>query len=592
MSRLAPSCLAFLALVGACDGSFTSNDNDGDNGSITEIALDCDVDGVNTNPFTVADALADNAADHEVLDDYSYDESASTTITLTGTSATVTGSGASANGGVVSISAPGTYIVSGTLSDGQIVVDSDDDGLVQLVLAGAAITSSSDSGIRVDQADRTVLILAAGTSNTVTDGSSYPTDAEQNAAVWSDDDLSIGGSGALTVIARFEDGITSKDGLVIREGTLTITSPDEGIRGKDYLVVHGGTLDVTAGGDGLKSDEDEDADLGYVLIEGGSITVDSDGDAITAETDALFTGGALSIRSGGGASVSPGDDSAKGLKAGVLLVVDGGEFVIDASDDGVHSDGDLVVNGGSLDVSTADDGLHAELTLTINGGVVVVPQSYEGIESVLGDLTVNGGIVDVTATDDGINLSGDGDDPNGVESAGDPYDMVFNGGMVAVVAGNDGVDSNGSMIMTGGCLAISGPTPGTTPEQGAIDYNGDFQITGGFLVAAGAAGRMAQTPSASSTQPTVAFTFGSTQSAKSVFALQNLVETVAMRPSKEFSSLVISTPWLTVGSEVSLYEGGTLTGDPLGGVADADSYSGGSLVETVTVSSIVTAVSL
>ena len=579
--------LTTLALtLAACD----STSADVGDATLALTALTCDVDGVNATPFTVADAMLDNAADHEAADDYTYDATSATTIALSGTSAAITGAGAAASGGVVTVSAPGTYVVSGTLSDGQIVVNSPADGTVQLVLAGASITSSTDSGIRVDEGNKTVLILADGTTNTVADGVTYADAVEQNAAVWSDDDLSIGGTGALVVTASFEDGIASKDGLVIAAGTITVTAPDEGIRGKDYLVVRGGTLDVTAGGDGLKSDEDGDADLGYVLVAGGTITVDAQGDAVTAETDALVTGGTLALRSGGGAGVTPGDASTKGFKAGVLAVIDDGALTIDASDDGVHSDGAVVLNGGTVEIATADDGVHAELTLTINGGDVTVSQSYEGLESVLGDLVINGGTIDVTAADDGLNLSGDGDDPGGVETPGDPYDMVFNGGRITVTAGNDGIDSNGFIVMTGGCLAIDGPVPGTRPEQGAIDYNGDFEITGGVLVAAGAAGRMAQTPGTASTQPTVAITFSSVQSAGTVVSLQGDGGALAVAPGKTFQSLVVSAPWLTTGTSVDLYRGGSASGDTMGGLFDGGTLNGATLLESLSLSSIVTAI--
>ena len=580
---------ALLLPLAACDGG-TSGGAPADAIALSD--LSCSVEGVNTDPFTATDALADNAADHEIAGDYTYDEASATTISLAGTSATVTGSGAMASGGVVTIAAPGTYVVSGTLSDGQIVVDSPDDGVVQIVLAGASITSSTDSGIRVDQADRAVLILADGTSNAVADALTYPATAEQNAAVWSDDDLSIGGSGSLTVTASFEDGIASKDGLVIREGAITVTAPDEGIRGKDYLVVRGGTLDVTAGGDGLKSDEDEDADLGYVLLTDGTITVQAGGDAVSAETDALVTGGTLALRSGGGAGVTPdAEASAKALKAGVLLVVDGGTLTMDASDDGVHSDGDVVLNGGTMEIATADDAVHAGTTLTVNGGELLVTQSYEGLESVLGDLIVNGGTITVSATDDGFNLAGDGDDPGGVQTPGDPYDMEFNGGRVTITSGNDGIDSNGSIVMTGGCLAISGPVPGTRPEQGAIDYNGDFEITGGVLVATGAAGRHAQTPSASSSQPTLAITFSSAQSAGTVVSVQNGPDALAVAPGKTFQSVVVSAPWLSPGDAASLYRGGTVTGST-DALSDGGTLDGSTLLETVTLSSAITSVTL
>ena len=517
---LAP--IVFMAGCSEDDITDPTNDNgSGDADPITLTSFASDIAGVNDDPFTVADALVENNADHEVSGDYTYDVATATAITLDGTSVTVDGTGATASGGIITVSEPGTYVLTGTLTEGQVIVDSPDNGTVKIVLSGVSIASSTDAGIRVDEADKAVLILAEGTTNTVTDGATYPASAEQNAAVWSDDDLSIGGSGALVVVAQFEDGIASKDGLVISDGTITVSAPDEGIRGKDYLVVRGGSLDVTAGGDGLKSDEDEDAGLGYVWIAGGAIVIDAAGDAVTAETDALISDGMLFVRSGSGASVTPDDDaSTKGIKGGVLVVVDEGTITVDASDDGIHSNGTAVVNGGTIEIGTGDDGVHAELELTINGGELTITQSYEGIESVTGDLVINGGIIDVTASDDGLNLSGDGDDPNGVEGAADPYDMVFNGGRITITAGNDGIDSNGSMVMTGGCLAIDGPVPGTRPEQGAIDYNGDFELTGGILAAAGASGRMAQTPGTASTQPSLAITFSSSQSAGTLITIK------------------------------------------------------------------------
>ncbi len=215
-------------------------------------------------------------------------------------------------------------------------------------------------------------------------------------------------------------------------------------------------------------------------------------------------------------------------------------------------------------------------------------RSYEGIEVVLGDLVVNGGTITVVATDDGFNLSGDGDDPNGVESAGDPYDMIFNGGRIIVTSGNDGIDSNGSIVMTGGCLAINGPAPGTRPEQGAIDYNGDFEITGGILVAAGASGRMAQTPGTASTQPTVAVTFSSSQSAGTLVSLQGDGAALAIAPGKAFQSLVISAPWLKTGDEVRLYRGGSVSGSIADGLFDGGMLGDAALLEAATLSSIIT----
>src|SRR5690606_28538645 len=103
---------------------------------------------------------------------------------------------------------------------------------------------------------------------------------EPNAALYSTADLTITGTGALEVHGNANDGITSKDGLVIESGTITVDAVDDAVRGKDYVVVSGGTLDLTAGGDGIKSDNDEDAALGYVYVADGDVTVTAGDDGI------------------------------------------------------------------------------------------------------------------------------------------------------------------------------------------------------------------------------------------------------------------------------------------------------------------------
>ena len=585
---LAALALLTLAACDATDPGTEAGEVDGD-ALFALSSLSCSVDGVNSDPYTVADAMADNDSDHEDADDYTYSAASATTVTLSGSSISVTGSGATASGSTVTIAEPGTYVLSGTLDDGQVVVDSPDDGTVQLVLDGVSIANSGDSGILVVEGDKTVLVLADGSTNTVSDGASYPADAEQNAAVWADDDLSIGGSGSLTVTASFEDGIAGKNGFVIAGGTITVTAPDEGIRGKDYLVVRGGTLDVTAGGDGLKSDEDDDAEHGYVLVEGGTVTVEAAGDALSAETDALVTGGTLVLSAGGGGTVTPDDDvSTKGLKGGALVVIDGGTLVIDTSDDGVHSNSTVVINDGSIEIATGDDGVHADSTVTVNGGDLVVTRSYEAIENGTGYLTFNGGTARLTASDDGINVAGTGDSRPGGGTNG-AYVLVVNGGRISVDAEGDGLDSNGSIEMTGGCLLVSGPT---RSGNAAIDYDGSFDISGGVLAAAGPSG-MAQMPGSGSSQPSLGIRFSSTPAAGTVFALHGEDgEALAVAPSKAYPTMVVSAPWLGTGETVGVYLGGTASGLADDGIADGGSYSGGALQDEVAVTSVTTTVTL
>ena len=133
--------------------------------------------------------------------DASWDEKSAVKITLNGDSVTADDKNVEVDGRKVTITGAGTYVLSGTLSDGQIVVDSDDKDSVRLVLNGAEITCSNSSAIWVKAGD-TIITLADGTENTLTDGAEYTTDSEDEepkAAVYAKDDLNINGSGSLTV---------------------------------------------------------------------------------------------------------------------------------------------------------------------------------------------------------------------------------------------------------------------------------------------------------------------------------------------------------------------------------------------------------
>ena len=307
---------------------------------------------------------------------------------------------------------------------------------------------------------------------------------------------------------NFNDGIASKDGLVIASGTIAVTAADDGIRGKDYLVVRDGRITVNAKGDGLKSDDAEDATKGYIAIENGALKITAGGDAIQAETDVVVAGGTLTLSSGGGYKARVDENtSAKGIKGVASVVIDGGTFAIDAADDAIHSNDRIVINGGKFVMATGDDGIHADATLKINGGDIRITNSYEGIESAV--ITINGGDIHLVSSDDGLNVAG-GSEGSGMGQPpapggrpgrpGGPGQDAFtytgkqylyiNGGYVAIEAGGDGVDVNGAITMTDGVVIVNGPIQ---QMNSALDYDAFFNISGGFVVAAGSAG-MAQAP--------------------------------------------------------------------------------------------------
>ncbi len=349
-----------------------------------------------------------NRQTHETDDDYSWDNNSIVTITLSGQSAASRGDGVTITGNQVTITAAGTYSLSGTLSDGQVIVDTKDEETVKLILDGVDITSMNSAPLYIADAEKVVLILAENSENTLTDGSDYAYENEEedepNSALFSDADLTLFGSGSLTVNGNYNDGITSKDGLIIAGGNITVNAVDDGIRGKDYVVVKDGTLTITATGDGLKADNEEDAALGYITVSDGSVTVTAGGDAISAQTDVLISGGTFNLAAGGGSGTWLDEStSAKGIKGLASVIVDGGMFNINTADDGVHSNGDITVDGGTFQIASGDDGMHADAALTINNGEIVVSESYEGIESAV--ITINDGSLHINASDDGINVA-------------------------------------------------------------------------------------------------------------------------------------------------------------------------------------------
>jgi hypothetical protein len=543
--------------------------------------------------------------------DASVSDSDMSYIKLEGDSITFEGSGATVSGNIVTITSAGVYSISGTLNDGQVVVDTADEEKVELVLNGADITCFTSAPIYVSNAEKTVMTLAEGTENYATDGASYIFEAESdepNAAIFSKDDLTINGKGSLTVNANYNNGIASKDDLKITGGTITVNAVNDGIKGRDSIAVKDGTITINAGGDGMQSNNDEDAEKGYVAIEGGTLDITADLDGIQAETSLLVSGGDIAITSGGGSieSRSGGgfggrgmggnpnktDESAKGLKAGVDLTITGGEIQISSLDDALHSNVRITINGGDMLLASGDDGVHADEMLTINGGNLRITQSYEGLESMI--ITINDGDIRIAASDDGINaVSGSGGAAaggmpgrgRGMFESGDNY-LYVNGGYIVIDSVGDGLDINGSISMAGGVVIVNGPT---FHGNGPLDYYGAFEITGGFLVAVGSSG-MAQAPSPSSTQYSVMHTFPSPQAAGTMIHIEaeDGEEILRFVPTKAYQSVVLSSPKLKNGSTYKVYSGGSSTGTVTDGLYSGGTYTAGTEIASFTISSMVT----
>lgn len=559
----------------------TGTDN-GTSGTDTTVTEDASL-----STTTCASVMAANAADHEESTDCSYDAASVVHITLAGdTIMADAGAGVTINGSTVTINTAADYMITGTLNDGRIIVDTGDDKVVRLILNGVNVTNTGNSPLSVMDAEKTVIILVDGTVNTFTDGATYPDDEDANAAVYSEKNLTICGTGTLQVNANYNDGIGVKDGLIISSGNIVVNSlVDDGIRGKDYLVVKGGNITVTCAGDALKSDNAKDATLGYICVEDGVFNITCTDDGFQAETDLVIYGGTFSITSGGGSGVTA-NDSAKGMKAEVMLVIDDGTFDIDASDDSIHSNDSLVINGGSFDITTGDDGIHAENGIGINGGDIGISKCYEGIEAI--SIVINDGNIYVVSSDDGLNVAGGNDSSGwgGAFAGTDDYYLNIHGGDIAIYSSGDGIDSNGSVTMTGGTVKIHGPI---SSNDGAIDYDTFFKMTGGFIVAAGSSA-MAQTPSSTSSQYSVRVNMASVKAAGTLFHVESSTGTniLTFAPAKQYQSVVFSSPALVKNGVYNVYTGGTSTGVPVDGLYEGGVYTAGTKLTSFNIVSIIT----
>jgi hypothetical protein len=339
---------------------------------------------------------------------YTMEADSATSISLADDAIQVVGLGAAAEADVVTISYPGTYRVSGTLSQGQLVVDCGDfDGGVYIILDNAFITCPDGPAIYVKQADKTVLYLPEGTTNTLQDGADYSIDegkdTNSGAGVYSADDLEVQGDGRLTVTGMSADGIRSKDGLTISGGIVTVYAADEALQGSDYVDITGGSLDLHANGDGIATKK------GDVTITDGQVTIASAGDGISSAAALTLSGGRVDIVTYGGADnyelVAAQEISAKGLKA-VDIVITGGDLELNTADDGIHGQKTVTISAGQVSVFAGDDGIHAALSLDISGGAVSVFQSYEAMEAE--GVAIAEGLVTLAGTQKGIDAGEDG----------------------------------------------------------------------------------------------------------------------------------------------------------------------------------------
>jgi hypothetical protein len=302
----------------------------------------------------------------------------------------------------------GTYVLSGKLNDGMIVIDADKKDKIQLVLKNADITSKNSAPIYVKEADKVVLTLEKKSKNKLINGGKFEKIDKNNidGVIFSKSDITINGQGSMNISTESGHGIVSKDDLVVTNGNINIKAGNHSISGKDSVRIGGGNLNLESGKDGIHADNEQ---KGHIYIGKGKLRISAKDDGIHASNNIVLNEGTIDIiqsyegiegkcidiiagninivSSDDGINVAGGKDKS-GVKGPYMgekdrflkdddcyLNISGGKIQVDAEGDGIDSNGSVLVSGGETYVSGPTKGgngaLDYETSAQSNGGIFV-----------------------------------------------------------------------------------------------------------------------------------------------------------------------------------------------------------------------------
>ncbi|MBO4428725.1 MAG: carbohydrate-binding domain-containing protein [Clostridia bacterium] len=494
--------------------------------------------GTTASTTAATTATTEGAASTESTQEVTYaepvtDESVSAEET-TGEFSMETKDGAfTSASGVYTITAAGTYVLSGRL-EGQILVEAGEDDEVVLELSGVTIEYGEDSPIKILSADSVEISAKKGTENVINDTRSAQTTDDKNqgkGAIYAKCDLKLKGTGTLVINAGYNNGIHTTKDLKIQKLSLKVTAYNNAIKGNDSITVTSGVVvAISTNGDGIKTENTDvnksGVTRGDITISGGSVTVYAAGDGFQSAHDFVLTVGedgtapSVTVYTGsysGYTASNASTTSYKGVKVQNELNIIDGIITVHSYDDGLHADygtsfddgkkgvGTITISGGEVNISvysptkttsggrmgpggsgrpgswggqqtvSGADGIHADNTLTISGGTVNIDSAYEGLEA--NHIVISGGKTYVSASDDGVNASKKINQTPSIEVSGGYLDVT-----VSPNGDTDGIDSNGTYKQTGGVVIARGPS---NQNMAAIDADSSVTISGGTLIVLG-----------------------------------------------------------------------------------------------------------
>ncbi|UKK60315.1 carbohydrate-binding domain-containing protein [Prevotella communis] len=445
------------------NNNVTPNTSSGNSVTTGELSsFDVAIDKTTAEPTDVATAYYPDEEDMLENNDFStevaIDLSNPVSKTVDGVEITVNGSHVTANHGSEK---KVCYVVSGSTTNGSLTILGDKKYAVKL--NGVSITNPDSAALNLLSNKRAFVILADGTTNTLTDG----VGGSQKGTLYCKGKLLFYGSGSLSVTGNTNNGIHSADYITFSKGCNIYVKATEnhGVKANDGIFINGGILNVEVSAAAAKGINSES----HIIINGGRTTVLTTGNGAYDTTDKSVKGAAC-------------------IKTDSTLTVNGGELWLKSTGSGgkgINVDMEANFNGGSVYVittggqykinndSSSPKGIRVDGNINISGGRIWVRTSGyngEGIETKK-QMTITGGEVASYAYDDAINSKSN---------------MTITGGYVyAQGQHNDGLDANGNCYIKGGTIfAICSGTP-----EVAIDANTEggykLYVTGGTIVAVG-----------------------------------------------------------------------------------------------------------
>jgi hypothetical protein len=287
-------------------------------------------------------------------------------IVYSGTSVTVTGDTngyVTTNGAHVTVNS-GTandsllLVLSGSTTNGSLLVYRQKKYGIQL--NGLTLNNSFGPAINNQCGKALCLHVADGTTNTLTDGTSYAEQTyDQKGALFSEGQMIVLGTGTLSVTGNCKHAIACDDYIIIDENvTLHASSPiGNGIKVNDGLWINDGTLDISVTADaarGIKCDS-------VVVITGGTITIETSGDCIYDNDEQDYSSAACIkcdydfTMSGGTLTMTSSGDGGKGINCSTNVKFSGGTLSAITTGDNengkpkaVKGDTGIIVSGGSF----------------------------------------------------------------------------------------------------------------------------------------------------------------------------------------------------------------------------------------------------